>query len=114
MSLRRALSAMLWISLTMLRQLGLADEAVKRPGSPLEGIAALEKPVTYSETKIPLGELVQLVAAETHVRLTAARAVSDEPVAVVVKEYPARQLLEQLAGLLDYQWGRQGTEGHWR
>jgi hypothetical protein len=75
-------------------------------GSVLKGVTALEKPVTYSETKIPLGELVQRVAADTGASLTAAPEVADEPVAVVVKVLPARELLEQLADLLDYQWHR--------
>ncbi len=74
--------------------------------SALEGVIALDKPVTYSETKIPLSELLQKIADDTGVPLTAAHDVSDEPVAVVVKEMPARRLLEQLAELLDYQWIR--------
>src|SRR5438309_645030 len=74
--------------------------------SVLEGVKELEKPVTYAETKIPLGELVQKVAQDTGVDLTAAKDVADEPVAVVVKEMPARELLEQLADLLDYRWAR--------
>src|SRR5947207_1336574 len=85
-----------------------------RPASALDGVAALEKPVSYTETKIPLGELVQKVAAETGVTLTAASDVADEPVAVVVKEMPARELLEQVAELLDYRWRRRGPEGSWQ
>jgi hypothetical protein len=77
-------------------------------GSVLEGVTALEKPVTYTETKIPLGELVRKVAADTGAPLTTAPGVADEPVAVVVKDLPARELLEQLAELLDYRWMRQG------
>jgi len=68
--------------------------------------AGLAKRVTYSETKIPLSELVQKVAVDTGVPLAAAREVADEPVAVVVNSMPARELLEQLADLLDYQWHR--------
>jgi hypothetical protein len=82
-----------------------AAEQTRR--SPFAGVAALDKPVTISETKIPLGELVQKVAAETGVSLTASPEVADEPVAVVVKELPARELLEQVAELLDYTWVRQ-------
>ena len=55
---------------------------------------------------MPLGELVPKVSADTGVRLTSAPSVADEPVAVVVKELPARELLEQLADLLDYRWQR--------
>jgi hypothetical protein len=84
----------------------LADGIRSSHASPLEGAKALDKPVTYTETKIPLGELVQKVAADTGVTLTAAPGVADEPVAVVVKAMPARELLEQLADLLDYQWAR--------
>ena len=62
----------------------------------------LEKPVTYSETKIPLGELLARVAADTGVALTAASDVADEPVAVVATDVPARELMDQLAELLDY------------
>src|SRR5713226_7706671 len=83
-----------------------AEPAVPHP-SPLEGVKDLEKLVTYTETKIPLGELVQKVAADTGAPLSAAPEVADEPVAVVVKEMPARELLEQLADLLDYQWAPQ-------
>src|SRR5207253_225404 len=69
-------------------------------------IKALDQPVSYSETKIPLGELVEKIATGTGVRLAAASEVADEPVAVAVKDLPARELLEQLAGLLDYLWRR--------
>src|SRR5207249_2396880 len=65
--------------------------------SVLEESKELEKPVTYTETKIPLGELIQKVVADTGAKLTAAPDVADEPVAVVVKELPARELLERLA-----------------
>jgi hypothetical protein len=56
---------------------------------------------------------VQKVAADTGAPLTAAREVADEPVALVVKEMPARELLVQLADLLDYRWARKGQEGAW-
>src|SRR2546423_636072 len=61
---------------------GLAAEASAGRRPILEGVAALNKPVTYSETKIPLGELVQRLAADTGAPLKAARDVADEPVAV--------------------------------
>jgi hypothetical protein len=80
--------------------------AAERPAPVLEGIQELEKPVSYTETKIPLGELVTRVSADTGVTLTASTDVADEPVAVVVKDMPARQLLEQVADLLDYRWSR--------
>src|SRR3954451_14253743 len=86
-------------------------EPVAAHRSPLESVRALEKAVTYTQTKIPLGELVQKVAADTGVRLAASADVADEPVAVVVREMPARELLEQVAELLDYQWARHGKEG---
>src|SRR5438046_4894343 len=85
---------------------GAAKSIEDRSRSPLAGVKALENPVSYTETKIPLGELVQKVAADTGAPLSAAPEVGDEPVAVVVKELPARELLEQLADLLDYQWHR--------
>src|SRR5437016_4801804 len=81
----------------------------QRPRSVLEGVRGLEKRVTFTETKIPLGEIVQKVAEETGVKLKAAKDVADEPVAVVVKEFPARELLEELADLLDYRWSRRGS-----
>jgi hypothetical protein len=84
----------------------LAGASESRSRSALANAPGLEKRVTYSETKIPLGELVAKVAADTGVPLTAARDVADEPVAVVVKEFSARELLEQLAELLDYHWSR--------
>ena len=81
----------------------------------LQGVAALEKPITCTETKIPLGELIQMVAADTGVTLTAAPGVADEPVAVVVRAMPARQLLEQVAKLLDYRWSwRSGVQAFGR
>jgi hypothetical protein len=92
----------------------LAGSADQRPRSVLEGEKALDQPVTETETKIPLGELVQKVGADTGAPLTAAPEVADEPVAVVVKALPARELLEQLAELLDYRWARHGKEGAWR
>src|SRR5689334_13811674 len=77
----------------------------------LEAVPELARPVTYTETKISLGELVRKVAAETGAPLVAARSVADEPVAVAVSDLPARELLEQLAELLDYQWARHGKDG---
>src|SRR5436309_1053440 len=83
---------------------GFAADTHPPHASALSDVAGLAKAVTYTETKIPLGELIGKVAVETGVQLVAARAVVDEPVAVVVQEVPARELLERLAGLLDYQW----------
>lgn len=77
---------------------------VPRPQSVLEGVAGLDKPVTYTETRIALGELVARVAKDTGFPLTAAKEVADEPVAVAVTRFPARELLEQCADMLDYQW----------
>src|SRR5437764_1448168 len=71
----------------------------ERPRSVLDGVKALEKPVTDTETRIPLGILVQKVA--------------DEPVAVVVKAFSDRELLVQLADLLEYTWSRRGKAGAW-
>ncbi len=56
--------------------------AQTRTRSVLDGVPGLEKRVTYSETKIPLSELVAKVAADTGVPLRAARDVADEPVAL--------------------------------
>ena len=81
------------LSLALLHP-GFAAETPPARTSVLEGVGALDKLVAYSDTKIPLGELVQKVAADTGVTLTAAPDVADEPVAVVVKDLPARRLLE--------------------
>jgi hypothetical protein len=91
---------------------GTEAPAAHRSG--LEGAAELEKRVTYTETKIALGELAERVAADTGARLTVLADVADEPVAVVVHDMPARELLEQVAELLDYQWSRRGKPGEWR
>src|SRR5438128_347025 len=85
---------------------GTRAETPKPPRSVLEAVKELDKPVTYTETKIPLGELIQKVATDTGVSLTAARDVADEPVTVIVKQFYARELLVQLADLLDYRWSR--------
>jgi hypothetical protein len=91
---------------------GLTATSEQRSRSVLDGVKELEKPVTYTETKIPLGELVRKVAKETGAPLTAAKEVADEPVTVVVKAFSARELLVQLADLLDYTWSRRGqSEG---
>jgi hypothetical protein len=85
---------------------GFAAHAKEPRPSPLEAVPGLQKRLTYSDIKIPLGEFLSKVAADTGVSLQAAADVADEPVAVVVREFPARELLEQLADLLDYQWSR--------
>src|SRR5439155_23576406 len=90
---------------------GLAAGSERRPRSNLADAAGLEKPVTYSETKIPLGELLARVTTDTGITLTAASDVADEPVAVVVTDVPARELLDQLAVLLDYRWRRRTGVG---
>jgi hypothetical protein len=74
--------------------------------SVLAGVPELEKPVTFSETKIPLDDLLQQVGSTTGVRLVATGPAADEPVAVVVTEMPAVRLLDELAALLDYRWTR--------
>jgi hypothetical protein len=94
--------------------LGFSAERERHPRSPLDRVTALERPVTFSETKIPLGELVRKVANETGSALAASQEVADEPVAVVVRNMEARRLLEQVADLLDYQWSRRGQAGAWR
>ena len=108
----------LWTCVTgftvMAAAVGFADDPERTHRSILEGIPALEKPITCSEFKIPLGELVERVAADTGVRLTAGRDVADEPVEVVVERMPAARLLEQLGDLLDYRWSRSGKQGSWR
>jgi hypothetical protein len=91
-----------------------ATDSSRQPHSAFEGVAGLAKPVTSTETKIPLGELVQKVAADTGVKLSASPEVADEPVAVVVKDLPARELLEQVADLLDYLWSKRGKPGEER
>jgi beta-lactamase regulating signal transducer with metallopeptidase domain len=83
-----------------------AADPAPRERAVLTHVPGLEKRVTYTETKTPLSELVRKVAADTGVLLSAAPEVANEPVAVVVKDYPARELLEQVAELLDYQWSR--------
>lgn len=90
---------------------GLAAPPDARPRSPFEGVAGLEKPISLAKMKISLGDLVQQIATETGVRLTADATTADEPVAVVVKELPARRLLEELADLLDYLWLRRTGKG---
>jgi hypothetical protein len=91
--------------LSLVRRTSAAEVAPRR--SALRGIAALDRRVTYTETKIPLVHLVQKVADDTGTRLAAAPGVAREPVCVVVKDLSARELLEQLAELLDYRWLRQ-------
>jgi hypothetical protein len=79
--------------------------------SVLAEVKGLEKRITYTETKIPLGELVAKAAADTGVPLTATPEVADEPVAVVVTDLPARDLLQEVADLLDYRWRRRFPKG---
>lgn len=83
-----------------------ATSAEPRARFAIESVKELAKPVTLTETKLPLGVLVRRVSAETGVRLSAAPDVADEPVAVVVKDFPAGRLLQELAALLDYRWHR--------
>jgi hypothetical protein len=75
-------------------------------GTVLAGVAALDAPITVTETKISLREVLGVITGMTGVPLAAAREVADEPVAVVVKTLPARELLEALAELLEFQWRR--------
>jgi hypothetical protein len=90
-----------------------ADREKPAP-SALASVEALDQPVTYTETKIALCDLIHKVATDTGVKLTAAADVADEPVAVVVTKMPARELLEQLADLLGYRWSRHGKKDAWR
>src|SRR5687768_13352923 len=85
---------------------GAASARTADSRSVLAGLQKLQKPVAYSETKIALGDLVNQVAEDTGTRISASKDAADEPVAVVVRDIPARELLEQLAELLDYRWSR--------
>jgi hypothetical protein len=108
------LAAFIAVALGLLLASALAAPPRERGDSSkqvLRDVHELDKRVTYTETKIPLGELVQKVAADTGAHLVAVPEVADEPVAVVVRDLPARELLEQLADLLDYMWSRRGKEG---
>src|SRR5262249_11621547 len=90
---------------------GFATAEERRPRTALADVPGLDQRVTYCETKIPLGEFVAKVAADTGIPLTAARDVADEPVAVVVTDFPARELLDGLAELLGYRWRRTPLTG---
>lgn len=82
--------------------------------SVLDDLPGMQRPVTYSEARIPLGELVRRVAAETGVRVYADRTTADEPAAVVVTGMPAARLLNEVARFFDYRWGREGNPDAWR
>lgn len=86
-----------------------SSEPAPRPKSVLDDVPGLERRVTFAETKISLGELLQRVAKETGARVYADRSTADEPAAVVVTDMPAAQLLNQLAQLFDYRWGREAA-----
>jgi hypothetical protein len=91
--------------------LGLAAPRPRDPTEALKGVPGLSARVTYSETQIPLGELLQRVSADTHVPLSATRDTADEPVAAIVTGVEARGLLATLAELLDYQWSSREKDG---
>src|SRR5690348_13944254 len=76
----------LWLVAATLVALTTTGLSAAQPshGVVLEELKELDRPVTYTETKIPLGELIQKVAADTGAKLRAAPDVADEPVAVVV------------------------------
>ena len=76
--------------------------------SVLADVDPLKQPVSFSETKIPVGELLQKISKATGVPLYADRPISDEPLAVVVDKMPAVRLLEEIATFLDYRWRREG------
>jgi hypothetical protein len=102
-----ALAASVAVVLGLVLASAIAAPSAERDGTSkhvLRDVPELDKRVTYTETKIPLEELIQKVSADTGAPLAAAPEVADEPVAVVVKEIPARELLEQVADLLDYSW----------
>jgi len=61
-----------------------ATPALSHERFAIESVKELEQPITLTETKIPLGELVQKVAADTGAPLSAAPEVADEPVAVPI------------------------------
>src|SRR5262245_20004078 len=106
----RLMVFLLMVVAALAPQLAARADAPTRPRSVFEGMPELRKPVTYNETKIPLGDLVAKVAQDTGARLSASKEVADEPVVVAVKELSARELLEQVAELLDYRWRRSGVQ----
>lgn len=89
---------------------GRADSPAGRQ-SPLAGVPGLQRRVSCTEAKTPLGELVRKLSAATGVSLSAAREVADEPVAVVVSDSPASRVLDEVAELLDYRWARVSRDG---
>jgi hypothetical protein len=77
------------------------------------GDRRLEAKVSLLRRKTPVDRVLREVQERTGVSLTAAPEVSAEPVIVVVAERPAREVLSELAALLQFQWRRTGqTEPH--
>lgn len=104
-------SLLVGVFLCLLCAGGGRTEPAARPKSVLDDVPGLQRPVTFAESKIPLGELLRRVAKETGVSLYADRATADEPAAVVVTDMPAARLLNEVASFFDYRWAHEATSG---
>lgn len=76
--------------------------------------ARLAKQVTLKLRKTPLSEVAAELSRQTGVTLRTTAEVADEPAVVWVTEQPAREVMRQLAALLDYRWTRSGPAGEYR
>ena len=72
----------------LLAGLCASGQAAPPAKSMLDGVPELQRPVTFAEPKIPLGELLRRVAKETGASVYADRTTADEPAAVTVTEMP--------------------------
>lgn len=74
----------------------------------------LARKVTLKLKKTPLSEVTAELSRQSGVTLTTRAEVMDEPVVVWVTDQPAREVMRQLAELLDYRWRTSGAPGDQR
>ncbi|MBB6049975.1 hypothetical protein [Armatimonas rosea] len=72
--------------------------------------ARLQKRVTLAKKAVSFGELLDAIAKETGISISATRSVADDKLTVFCKDKPLRELMRQVTQHFGFVWERTGAE----
>lgn len=89
-----------------------ADRAALRAYQEEKSISdpRLQKRVTLAKKAVAFGDLLDAIAKETGIAISATRAVADDKLTVFCKDKPLRELMRQITEHFGFVWERTGTE----
>ena len=89
-----------------------ADSAALRRYQDEKGISdsRLQKRVTLAKKAVSFGDLLDAIAKETGVNISATRSVADDKLTVFCKDKPLRELMRMITQHFGFVWERTGSE----